>query len=416
MKKIFVFIIISSIVFAIETEVFTKKRIFFEKDISNLKVLTQPAFSKYDIEKLEINSFIFSADTIGLYEIVFFDEFGQEIRKKIKVTGKTYNKESIKKILDTKTYQKGLKEIYTFSENPVDTNELIYDYYLEKAKKKDNIDEILNAFLGVKKYFKNFEFEQKEFLENLYKIKTKMNDIRSQVLILSFLKGYDKKYLLDHGRLALQVGINEKEALLDLENLVNKSLDTDAAEILANYFEKNSSKKAKKYLYIGNKRAFFNYLLKNNDEYSYMYYYEKLTEDEKLEIDSVKEEFEKEKIIDLYLQKGNLNLMEQRYDIAKDYFEKVLNLSSIEAKVKNAMFNLAKISIVEERYEEALSTLNDYLKKYSEIDEVEALFYLGLCNFKLKNFEKSDIIFNQIKKTYKYSIWDEKIKILLKEI
>ena len=50
------------------------------------------------------------------------------------------------------------------------------------------------------------------------------------------------------------------------------------------------------------------------------------------------------------------------------------------------------------------------------IDEVEALFYLGLCNFKLKNFEKSDIIFNQIKKTYKYSIWDEKIKILLKEI
>jgi len=63
-----------------------------------------------------------------------------------------------------------------------------------------------------------------------------------------------------------------------------------------------------------------------------------------------------------------------------------------------------------------LEIFNDYLEKYNGVEEVEALYYLGLCNFKLKNFEKSDIIFNQIKKTYKYSIWDEKIKILLKEI
>lgn len=77
---------------------------------------------------------------------------------------------------------------------------------------------------------------------------------------------------------------------------------------------------------------------------------------------------------------------------------------------------MAKINILEEKYLEALASLEDYLGKYESIDEVEALFYLGLCNFKLKNFEKSDIIFNQIKKTYKYSIWDEKIKILLKEI
>lgn len=109
--------------------------------------------------------------------------------------------------------------------------------------------------------------------------------------------------MIEYGRLALQVGINEKEALIDLENQVNKYLDTVAAEILANYYEKKSSKKAKKYLYIGNKKAFFNYLLKNNDEYSYIYYYEKLTVDEKLEIDSIKEDFEKEKIIDLYLQR-----------------------------------------------------------------------------------------------------------------
>lgn len=416
MKKIFVFIILSSLVWAIETEVFTKKRIFFEKDITNLKVLTQPAFSKYEIDKIEINSFVFSADTIGLYEIVFFDEFSQEIKEKIRVIGKTYTKESVKKILDTNAYQKGIKEIYTFSENPLDTNKIIYDYYLEKSRKKDNIDEILNAFLIVKKYFKNFEFEQKEFLEKLYNIKSNAKDTRAQVLILSFLKEYDKKYLIEHGRLALQVGINEKEALLDLENQVDKYLDTVAAEILANYYEKKSSKKAKKYLYIGNKKAFFNYLLKNNDEYSYIYYYEKLTADEKLEIDSIKEEFAKEKIIDLYLQKGNLNLLEQRYDIAKDYFGKVLSLSSVELKTKNALFSMAKINILEEKYDEALGTLEDYLEKYDEIDEVEALFYLGLCNFKLKNFEKSDIIFNQIKKTYKYSIWDEKIKILLKEI
>ena len=36
MKKIFVFIILSSLIWAIETEVFSKKRIFFEKDIKGL--------------------------------------------------------------------------------------------------------------------------------------------------------------------------------------------------------------------------------------------------------------------------------------------------------------------------------------------------------------------------------------------
>ena len=42
----------------------------------------------------------------------------------------------------------------------------------------------------MKKYFKNFEFEQKEFLEKLYNIKLNAKDTRAQVLILSFLKDF----------------------------------------------------------------------------------------------------------------------------------------------------------------------------------------------------------------------------------
>ena len=44
--------------------------------------------------------------------------------------------------------------------------------------------------------------------------------------------------MIEYGRLALKVKINKKENLIDLENQVNKYLDTVAAEILANYYEK----------------------------------------------------------------------------------------------------------------------------------------------------------------------------------
>lgn len=416
MKKIFVFIILSNLIWSIETEIFLQKHIFFEKDITNLKVLTKPILSKFEIKKLGVNSIIFWADTIGEYEISFTDEFGQEYVEKIKVKGKNYHRESIKEILETKGYVEAIFELYTYSENSLVTNKLLYEYYLEKAKNNGNIDEILNAFLFINKYFKNLSFEQKEFLQKLYTIKVNIKDIRAQVLVLSFLKEYDKKYIIEHGKLALESGINVKEALDNLEKEVARTLNPQAAEILGRYFEKNKDKRAKRYLYIGNKKAFFNYLLKNNDEYSYLYYYEKLSVDEKISIDEVKRTYEMEKIIDLYLQKGNLNILEKRYSIARESFEKVLELSLQESKHKIALFNLAKINIIEEKYKEALKILEDYLEKYGEIDEVEALFYLGLCNFKLKNFEKSDIIFNQIKKTYKYSIWDEKIKNLLKEI
>ena len=416
MKKIFLFIVISIMTYSYELEIFIQKPIFFEKDIVTYEILTSPLNSKYNLEKTGSNSYVFTAETKGVYEIQFKNEFGEIQNEFFEVKGKNYKEEEIKKVIKIKDKYEALKELYFYSENPIEVSKYIYNYFSELAQEKDSIDEVLNGFLLTNMFFKNFEFEQKAFLEKIYKIKKSSGDVRGEVLTLAMLKNYDVSYIAIHGKRALETGINEKEAIKDLEKLVDKNLNVEASKVLGLYYGDKNSNKAKRYLYIGDKKEFFKLLLKNTEEEQYLHYYEKLSENEKLEIDEVKNLFEKEKMMELFLQKGMINIEEQRFDVAKDYYEKVVASSTDEEKLKNALFNLGKINIMIEDYNKALEIFNDYLEKYNGVEEVEALYYLGLCNFKLKNFEKSDIIFNQIKKTYKYSIWDEKIKILLKEI
>lgn len=399
-----------------KAEIFREKQLFFEKDIVKYEVLSSAFQGVFKLEKKLANSYVFKGNDLGFYSFIFFNEFGEKIKIIIEVKGKKYNKDEINKLFQNKNFYEGIKEIYMYAENTLESQKLVYEYLKEKCKEKDNIDFILNSFLVSKMFLKNFEHEQKEFLEKIYLTKKNMGDVRAEVLTLSFLKKYDKTYEILHGKRALETGINEKEAMADLEKAVETNLNMEAAKILGLYYLKNDIKKAEKFLFVGDKKEFFMQILKKEDEEKYLYYYEKLKTEEKVVIDEVKSEFQKDKIIELYIQKGHLNTEGQRFDVAKEYYNKVIELSRKEEVVKIALFNLGKVYILEENYEKALELFDAYLKKYEGLEEVEALFYLGLCNFKLKNLEKSDIIFNQIKKTYKYSIWDEKIKILLKEI
>ena len=243
-----------------------------------------------------------------------------------------------------------------------------------------------------------------------------MGDVRAEVLILNLLKEYNSYYAFLYGKYCLENGIEQEKGVLELKKLVDENLDKEASKLLGKYYLDRGNIEGEKYLYFGDREEFFKYIFQKDNREEFEYYLNKLDDKEKESILKLKSEFDKTKIISIYLQKGNLNREQMRYDLAKEYYDKVVEFSTNDSQIKEALFNLGKISVLEEKYEKGLEIFGTYLEKYDGIEEVEALFYLGLCNFKLKNIEKSDIIFNRIKKTYKYSIWDEKIKILLKEI
>lgn len=416
MKKKWIFFLWIVKLYSYDIEIYTKDEIFFENDIVEYKIVETPDNAKFSINQKSNNSVEFESDIFGQYKISFTDNLGETAEQTINIVGKKYTLQDIETIFKSNKIYDGIKEIYLRADDIVESQKLIYQYLLNKSTEKENIDFILNVFSMSQLFFKNFEFEQEKFLEQVFLTKKEMGDIRAQVLILKLLKEYNSYYAFTYAKYCLENGINETDGILVLKRLIDKSQDKEASKILGKYYLDRGDVEGEKYLYFGDKEEFFKYILKKNNREEFDYYLNKLNDSEKENILRIKSEWDKAKIISLYLQKGNLNREEARYDLARDYYNKVVEFSSDESQIKEALFNLGKISVLEENYEKGLEIFGTYFEKYDGIEEVEALFYLGLCNFKLKNIEKSDIIFNRIKKTYKYSIWDEKIKILLKEI
>lgn len=416
MRLITIFICISYCIFSIDISVFSENEIKSNSEILSFKLISEPLDANYELNKTNINSLKFLPKTAGNYIVEYVDIDGNAIQTNFNVKGKTYEIDEVFRSLKSSDIYETIKNMYMNTENPIETQRYIYENLITLSKEKESIDKVLNIYRATNLFFKNFRFEKKEFLEKIYEIKENSGDLRGEVLVLQELKQYDSKYILLHGEKALLSGIDVFEGLEDLKKLVDDSLNGKAAVLLGDYYSDKNPEQAKKYYFLGDKKKFFMYLLTMGLFNDYELYYNQLSSSEQSEIDEVKRDFDKEKMIDLFLKKANLNMDEGRYELSKEYYEKVLNQSSDKEKIKNSLFNLGKINIIEEKYDKALEIFQSYVETYKSIEEVEALYYLGLCNFKLKNFEKSDIIFNQIKKTYKYSIWDEKIKILLKEI
>lgn len=416
MKKMLIFFLWMVKIYSYDIEIHSTDEIFFEEDILEYKIIETPKNAIFDIKRNSNNSFGFSSNDLGQYKIEFTTNQGEKIEEIINVIGKKYTLQDIEILFKSNSIYDNIKQIYLYSSDNIQSQKLIYQYLLNKSIEKENIDYILNVFSVSKLFNKNFEFEQEKFLEQLFLNKKEMRDIRAEVLILNFLKEYNSYYAFLYGKYSLENGINQEKGILELKKLVEENLDKEASKLLGKYYLDRGNIEGEKYLYFGDREEFFKYIFQKDSREEFEYYLNKLEENEKEKILRLKSEFDKTKIISIYLQKGNLNREQMRYDLAKEYYNKVAEFSVNDNQIKEALFNLGKIAVLEEKYEKGLEIFGTYLEKYDGIEEVEALFYLGLCNFKLKNIEKSDIIFNRIKKTYKYSIWDEKIKILLKEI
>ena len=416
MKKMLIFFLWMVKLYSYDIEIYSKEEIFFEKDILEYKIIEIPKNSVFNIKQKSSNSFEFDSSDLGQYKIAFTSISGEVIEEVINVIGKNYTLQDIEVLFKSNKIYDCIREIYLYSSDNIQSQKLIYQYLLTKSAEKENIDYILNVFSTSKLFIKNFEFEQENFLEQLFLNKKEMGDVRAEVLILNLLKEYNSYYAFLYGKYCLENGKKKEKGVLELKKLVDENLDKEASKLLGKYYLDRGNIEGEKYLYFGDREEFFKYIFQKDNREEFEYYLNKLDDKEKESILKLKSEFDKTKIISIYLQKGNLNREQMRYDLAKEYYDKVVEFSTNDSQIKEALFNLGKISVLEEKYEKGLEIFGTYLEKYDGIEEVEALFYLGLCNFKLKNIEKSDIIFNRIKKTYKYSIWDEKIKILLKEI
>ncbi len=344
MKKKWIFFLWIVKLYSYDIEIYTKDEIFFENDIVEYKILEMPNNAKFNINQKTNNSIEFESDNFGQYKISYTNILGETTEQLINIIGKKYTLQDIDTLFKSNKIYDGIKEIYLRSNDIVESQKTIYQYLLNKSTEKENIDFILNVFSTTKLFIKNFEFEQERFLEQLFLTKKDMGDIRAQVLVLKLLKGYNSYYAFTYAKYCVENGINETEGVSELKKLIDKSQDKEASKLLGKYYLDRGNIEGEKYLYFGDKEEFFRYILKKNSREEFDYYLNKLNDFDKENILKIKSEWDKAKMISLYLQKGNLNREEARYDSTRDYYNKVVEFSSDEAQIKEALFSLGKIS------------------------------------------------------------------------
>ena len=219
MKKMLIFFLWMVKLYSYDIEIYSKEEIFFEKDILEYKIIEIPKNSVFNIKQKSSNSFEFDSSDLGQYKIAFTSISGEVIEEVINVIGKNYTLQDIEVLFKSNKIYDCIREIYLYSSDNIQSQKLIYQYLLTKSAEKENIDYILNVFSTSKLFIKNFEFEQENFLEQLFLNKKEMGDVRAEVLILNLLKEYNSYYAFLYGKYCLENGIEQEKGVLELKKL-----------------------------------------------------------------------------------------------------------------------------------------------------------------------------------------------------
>ena len=220
MKKMLIFFLWMVKLYSYDIEIYSKEEIFFEKDILEYKIVEIPKNSVFNIKQKSSNSFEFDSNDLGQYKIAFTSISGEVIEEVINVIGKNYTLQDIEVLFKSNKIYDCIREIYLYSSDNIQSQKLIYQYLLTKSAEKENIDYILNVFSTSTLFIKNFEFEQENFLEQLFLNKKEMGDVRAEVLILNLLKEYNSYYAFLYGKYCLENGIEQEKGVLELKKLV----------------------------------------------------------------------------------------------------------------------------------------------------------------------------------------------------
>lgn len=418
MKKILgSFLVLLSTIYGQKKEVVLGQNVEIKRDkVISYKVSEFPPYSNlYFLEGKE-DKFIFTPDVVGVYRVEVDYGSDKEYIEILVEPSETYSEEEVYNIIeecisigDLVLLEEKLNVL--FKNNPQDKNIKIYleryiNYLLDIDMRKEafSIYKILNA------NYKLFNKENISILEKIYENSEEKDDLDLEVLKL--LSYFDNKYTYILAKESLKLGKNTEKALLLVQSRYDNSFDKEAAKVIAEYYIDNGQfSKSERYLKITDKVFLAKEYYKIGNKASFDYIYNKLGEEERVEVDEYVKVLNEEETIKLYYEKALISMENQRYEIADIYFKRVIRLTIDDNLRKKAIFNIGKMYLDEKKYDQSLLVFERYLKEYGSVVDAEARYSLGILYYNLKKFPESDKIFNQIVSLYPDTVWATRASI-----
>jgi|GEM_PF-4105805 len=421
MKKIFIllFLMLSNMIISSENYIVGNEIIFKAKNESEFKLIEYPSNTRKVYKNFVGKEFTFIPEVVGTY-ILEINMKNEKILKEIEVISKEeYKENEIYDIIERAFFNRDFESLENslnilYVNNP--KNSLIKSYikryieYLIDTKDKKSAYELYNLFS------KSYKLSQLENIEILEKIYTLVDNIKLEELdlkILEKLAGFNDVYTVDFAITSLLLEYNLEENLEFLKQYYKVKKEKKVAGAIADYYLRNNMF-IESEIYLRNsdlKKLLIEYLKKENrDAFTYLYN-NALENEDKIYINSLLEDLEKEKLIENYYEQAINNYNIQRYQLADLYFTRVIEQSKDDEILKKALYRKAKLYLDDKKYEESLKLFEAYMEKYGSIKEVEAKYSLGIIYYNLKKIEKSDKIFSQIIDLYPGTVWSTRASI-----
>ncbi len=418
MKKILgSFLVLLSTIYGQKKEIELGQSIEVKKEkVLSYKVAEFPAYSNLYFIKEESDTFTFTPDVVGVYKVEVDYGSDKEYIEILVKPNEKYNENDVYVLLEEAINEGHLELLeeklnVLFKNNPQDANIKIYlkkyiDYLLDQQMREEAfaIYKVLNA------NYKLLNSENLDILTKIYENKEKKDLLDLEILKL--LSYFDNKYTYILAKESLRLGKNTEKALLLVQSRYDNLFDKEAAKVLAEYYINNGEfSKSEKYLKITDRILLAKEYYKLGNKSSFEYIYDKLEEEERVEVDKYVKIMDEEETIKLYYEKAVLSMENQRYEIADIYFKRVIRLTIDDNLRKKAIFNIGKMYLDEKKYDESLLVFERYLKEYGSVVDAEARYSLGILYYNLKKFPESDKIFNQIVSLYPDTVWATRASI-----
>lgn len=434
-KMIKLFVLISTFTYAQEVVISgvfypnTPIRLTTEKE-GEWKVESKPIYSKVKLTQID-NVAVFSADTVGEFELSFTSETASEPEKTVKkIKLEKYN------LFDEQFDESQIYDIiiqsfasknYTLLRYGIDNLKVNYptSEYLHKSyiKALELCMELMNyqegkRYLEILLYeYKYSEEEKLKYIKLAYEFYAYFEKNEEKMEFLMILSDYDDEYKEKLGKYYVSRKVTEAKGINILEKLYRKNFSKQLAAFLGDYYlAKGNEAKAIEYYGNSDKVALAKLMLKRLDEKSF----------NELTKDFSKEELEQLKIYqenksDLskmqnYYRYAQNNIEKDRLELAEIYLNRIVNQKVNNKMKKTAAEKLIELYIIQGRNSKALDVYETYLDENMTLKDVENLYNKGTIYNSLNQLTKALKIFEEVAAKYPKTIWARKAQIAIFKI
>jgi len=387
-----------------------------EEDIK-WELIEKPLFSRVYLEK-KLKKVNMVPEVAGIYKLKLYSEKIIE-NKKIYVFRTTRKKEDEIEIEIEKNYkEKDLddlqKNVEILQKNYPNSKKIMESFYkislLSKELKKYKEENETLFFLYDE--YKMSPKTKEKILKRLIELDKVLENENNEFIKKILRKNENNEFYLAKSNI-VSGNVTEKQ-LQKLKKEYSKELNTELGKLLGDYYNKiGDNIRAEEFYKKSNKLDLAKLYLKDKKVEEVEQLMSELSEKSKNELEIMKKNILNLKEEKEYYKKAEESLKNNKFNIAKLYYSKILKRSTNKDLLKNTYYKMSKLYSLINEYQKSKEYIEEYIKKYANIKDVKAYYDLALIDYNLGNYKQAKKGFEKILELYPYTVWETKAKIYM---